>query len=237
MNIKSHTSFGLSITAAAALIVLATYVALMWTTARADTTYTNPVNPAISTTLGLGAQNSRVSTLQQFLASNSTIYPAGLVTGYYGPMTAAAVSQFQLAYNISPVGNVGPVTLAKMNTVIASGYGLDISAPIMSTAIISTTSNTATLSWTTNEFASGIIYYSTSPINSTEVSATNATQAGWDISANGNTLVLAANATSQSGTITNLQNNTTYYYMIKIMDRSGNVTVQPYNYGTFHTSN
>jgi peptidoglycan hydrolase-like protein with peptidoglycan-binding domain len=82
--------------------------------------------PSLTAQAGIGSKGTNVSNLQTFLASNPMIYPEGLVTGYYGGLTAQAVRNFQLYYGIDQVGNVGPITLAKLNSVIGNGYGLPL---------------------------------------------------------------------------------------------------------------
>lgn len=59
-----------------------------------------------------------VKNIQQFLIDKGFSIPVG-ATGYYGPQTRDAVSSFQHIYNISSTNNgnnVGPLTLAKMQT-------------------------------------------------------------------------------------------------------------------------
>ena len=70
-------------------------------------------------------RSTAVTNLQKFLKAMGTdIYPAGLVTGYYGPLTKAAVAKFQLKYGIvvnasTPgYGRVGPKTMAKINELL-----------------------------------------------------------------------------------------------------------------------
>src|SRR6185436_15994829 len=70
-----------------------------------------------------GMSGSDVSALQTFLAQDNTIYPQGLVTGYFGPLTFSAVSNFQSRNGIATVGRVGPITLAEINRQMASGMG------------------------------------------------------------------------------------------------------------------
>jgi len=62
-----------------------------------------------------GSSGDDVKILQALLASDSTIYPEGFITGYYGPVTAKAVIKFQEKHNLEKVGNVGPKTLKKLN--------------------------------------------------------------------------------------------------------------------------
>jgi peptidoglycan hydrolase-like protein with peptidoglycan-binding domain len=59
--------------------------------------------------LYLGESGSDVVALQQFLKQQGYFtYPT--VTGYFGPITEAAVKAFQKANNIDPIGTVGPQT-------------------------------------------------------------------------------------------------------------------------------
>ena len=84
---------------------------------------------AIVPTLGPGASGAGVSQLQTFLASNPAWYPQGLITGYYGSLTTAAVQAFQSAQGIvssgSPsttgYGQVGPRTAAAIQAQCGSG--------------------------------------------------------------------------------------------------------------------
>ena len=178
---------------------------------------------SISGQMGVGARGSGVMNLQAFLASNSWIYPQAIVSGYYGALTARAVAQFQIAYNLPPVGRVGPLTLATMNSVIAAGRGIDISAPIINTNVGLQRSNTsATITWSANEFARGKIYYSTTPLQLAEAvgSFTEPSIMGGAL----NMQSLTAQ-TNQSIILPNLQPSTTYYYMIVATDLSGNVSV------------
>jgi peptidoglycan hydrolase-like protein with peptidoglycan-binding domain len=70
-----------------------------------------------------GSRGDAVSNLQRALKSDSSIYPEGLVTGYFGPLTENAVKKFQAKNNIvsggdansTGYGAVGPKTNAKLN--------------------------------------------------------------------------------------------------------------------------
>lgn len=74
--------------------------------------------------LSQGMRDAEVSTLQSGLASDPTVYPEGLVTGYFGPLTRAAVIRYQEKYASeilasvglsAGTGFVGPSTRAKFN--------------------------------------------------------------------------------------------------------------------------
>ena len=77
--------------------------------------------------LARGSRGDEVRVLQEFLKNLSDIYPEGLVTGYFGPFTEAAVQRFQAFYGIVFLGNpattgyglVGPRTRAKLNELLS----------------------------------------------------------------------------------------------------------------------
>jgi len=59
------------------------------------------------------ATSTNVAFLQRFLTQRfSNYYPQGLVTGYYGNATQAAIKRYQAAHGISQTGYVGPLTRA-----------------------------------------------------------------------------------------------------------------------------
>jgi len=68
-----------------------------------------------------GMQGNDIRTLQQMLATDAEIYPEGLVTGYFGPMTKRAVQKFQQRAGIDQVGRVGPQTLSRINQIFQEG--------------------------------------------------------------------------------------------------------------------
>ena len=177
----------------------------------------------ITSSLDIGASGGQVTELQQFLAQDPSIYPEGLVTGYYGSLTQAAVERYQCQNGIvcsgSPettgYGRVGPSTMAAINTDMGtsdSGGGTpttaDVYAPIMSTDTIATTSTSATITWTTNENAhSRVMYgthwpflYATAPF----VSDSNFDK-------------------TQAVTLSGLTPNTTYHFVRESVDANGNI--------------
>ncbi|MDO8500028.1 MAG: peptidoglycan-binding protein [bacterium] len=79
------------------------------------------VSASFGSDLGLGSRGGDVTRLQQLLASDSSIYPEGTITGYYGNLTVKAVRAFQAKYGISQVGRVGPATRAKLSEVFGAG--------------------------------------------------------------------------------------------------------------------
>ncbi len=170
--------------------------------------------------LDVGMSGTDVSALQSFLAQDRTLYPQGLVTGYYGFLTKAAVSNFQRRNGIESVGRVGPITLAALNIQMAGGptSNTGVLAPSIASVTVSANTNNATVGWNTNEAAQGIVYYSTSPLTTYENNNS--------VSVSGQSAMANANfSTSQSVSLPNLQANTTYYYLIYATDQAGNVSV------------
>lgn len=161
--------------------------------------------------LDFGMTNSDVSSLQTFLSSFPAMYPSGLVTGYFGVATKAGVSAFQTANGLAAVGRVGPQTLATINAQmggVGGGTYDDVNAPIMNDETVTTTSNSATIVWTTNEGArSRIMFGTTWPFF--YATAPSVSTAGFGSTAN--------------ITITGLQSHSTYYYVRESVDSSGNV--------------
>ena len=164
----------------------------------------------IGQTLSLGSSGPDVVTLQTYLAADATLYPEGLITGYFGPLTQAAVIRFQARYGIEQVGRVGPITLAKLNALIGGGVivGSDEYAPIMTAIAASVGPNSATISWKTNESArSRVMYSSAYPF--LYASAASSADANMDL--------------DQSVTLSGLTRNTKYYYVLESIDASGNI--------------
>lgn len=184
---------------------------------------------ALNRQLQLGMSGTDVSVLQAFLAKDALVYPQGLVTGYFGFLTKAAVSNFQTKNGISSVGRVGPQTLPVLNLQIATGgMSVGTQAPMIYSVGINVNRNDTTVSWSTNELAKGVVYYSINPLMTYE------REVSVDVS--GSVAMSDTNfKTSQSVTLQNLQANTTYYYLVYTTDQSGNVSVTwP---SSFHTNN
>ncbi|MDP3784688.1 MAG: peptidoglycan-binding protein [bacterium] len=78
--------------------------------------------------LGNGSRGEEVGALQTILAKDPAIYPEGLVTGYFGPLTEAAVRRFQAKYSIVNSGDpqstgfglVGPKTRSKLDELLTA---------------------------------------------------------------------------------------------------------------------
>lgn len=78
--------------------------------------------------LAAGSQGTDVTTLQKFLASDASVYLEGIVSGYFGPKTRAAIQRFQEKYGIAKKGQqgygvVGPKTRAKLKELSSGSVG------------------------------------------------------------------------------------------------------------------
>ena len=177
----------------------------------------------LSRQLDIGSTGSDVTALQTFLAQDPTLYPQGLVTGYFGTLTAAAVSNFQARNGISNVGRVGPITLAALNAqmnngTVTGGVQSGTAGPAITGVSVSAGRNNALVNWNTNQYAQGVVYYSTVPLTTYE----NANS----VNVSGNTAMTDSGLhASQSVSLPNLSPNTTYYYLIYTTNQAGIVSV------------
>ncbi len=165
-----------------------------------------------------GNSGADVSSLQTFLAKDPTIYPQGLVTGYFGSLTKSAVSNFQARNGIATVGRVGPITLVAINARMNGGFGADVNAPRILAVTQTPGANSASIQWSTDEQAAGMVYYGTSWPSMTDT-ITHVTIVG---SVAMTDVLLRM---SQNVSISGLQPNTTYYYVIYSRDGSGNLQI------------
>lgn len=181
--------------------------------------------------LDLTMTGSDVSALQIFLAKDPTLYPQGLVTGYFGPLTSGAVARFQTRNGLDAVGRVGPLTLVKLNAQM--NYGMsDVNAPIISNATLSPSRNTATFSWNTGEASVGKVYYSKTPFSVNE--GTGSGSNGFYVS--GNVVSESSYLNNHNIVLQNLDPNTRYYYTIVSTDLMGNYNMTMVT-NTFTTTN
>ncbi|MEK7612926.1 MAG: peptidoglycan-binding domain-containing protein [Patescibacteria group bacterium] len=69
--------------------------------------------------LRMGSNGEDVRILQKILATDPSLYPEGLITGFFGPLTELAVKRLQAKLKIEQAGVVGPQTLARINELLA----------------------------------------------------------------------------------------------------------------------
>ncbi len=90
--------------------------------------FATPSFAPFKATLKRGMRNNDTKRLQELLASDPSIYPEGLITGYFGPLTEKAIQRFQSKNNIVSSGSpkstgyglVGPKTRAKLQEVFGN---------------------------------------------------------------------------------------------------------------------
>lgn len=193
----------------------------------------------LTRSLDLGSQGADVSELQTYYSADASIYPSGLVTGYFGALSASATQKFQTAQGIvsngtpasTGYGRVGPTTMARLNSLMGNNTQVSWdSAPILSTPTLQISSNSATISWATNEVSQGQVYYDTNPLQLNE--ATGPRQLPYVSGAyvyDGTSL-----QTNHSITLTNLKSDTTYYFLTRGVDSTGNMSMTMPN--SFHTN-
>lgn len=203
-------------------ITLVLLALLLGQTAGATLTVTNAVDMPVSvSTLKKGARGAEVTALQEQLKALAGIYPEGLVTGYFGTLTEKAVMRLQAQYSLEQVGFVGPRTRELLLKLSKLGiYSLDttmnsademnnpkVAPQIFELKSMVTSSTSAYVFWTTNKYTtSEFLYANTTPLASTTPT----------VSVDGNL------SFTHSVNVSNLQPNTTYYYMVRITDNRGN---------------
>jgi peptidoglycan hydrolase-like protein with peptidoglycan-binding domain len=74
-------------------------------------------NILISSPLKLGSSGEDVKLLQAVLSTDKSIYPSGIISGYYGDLTKQAVINFQQKYSLPQNGELDQQTLDKFNEV------------------------------------------------------------------------------------------------------------------------
>jgi len=74
-------------------------------------------NTLISSPLKLGSSGEEVKLLQAVLSTDKSIYPSGIISGYYGDLTKQAVINFQQKYNLPQTGELDQQTIDKFNEV------------------------------------------------------------------------------------------------------------------------
>lgn len=141
-----------------------------------------------------GMSGEDVELLQEILATDPDIYPEGLVTGYFGPLTHNAVKRLQKVANFEQVGQVGPKTLRRLNEILAEGAGSSGKVPpglLIAPGIRKKLAGTVPQPLPGQELPPGIakklesepeIPDTTAPVAVTDLSALNATASSVDLS-------------------------------------------------------
>lgn len=77
-----------------------------------------PSFTSIKKTLRRGDAGDDVRKLQEFLKTLPDIYPEGLVTGFFGPLTERATRRFHERQGLGSAGSAGPQTIARINEIM-----------------------------------------------------------------------------------------------------------------------
>jgi peptidoglycan hydrolase-like protein with peptidoglycan-binding domain len=199
---------------------------------------------SITSQLDLGDRGSEVTELQTYLATNASIYPEGLVTGYFGQLTKAAVERFQTTQGIvsqgtpatTGYGRVGPLTQAAINAKLASGGSPsgDVHTPTIRSVNVNTDNNGASITWTASEASMGKVYYSTSPINISNIFDSTGVFSGEPVVSGTLAQYDGLARVAHTVNINNLTPNTTYFYLAVVFDSSKNVSIT--SPASFHTT-
>ena len=101
----------------AQLKILQDRIAALTTSTESVQTAKSDIKDSLKLIRGLrqGMSGEDVAALQAILSADDSVYPEGIVSGFYGQLTANAVRKFQMKHGIEAVGFVGPKTLQKLN--------------------------------------------------------------------------------------------------------------------------
>lgn len=182
-----------------------------------------------------GMSGDDVKMLQEIMATDPDIYPEGKITGFFGSLTAKAVKRLQEKFCLEKVGQVGPKTISKINELLQEGAGSsgkippglltapgirkkfcltatttpDTTAPVISEVLAANiTATSAVVKWTTNEKATGKVWYGTA----TPLTITTSTLYVFS----------GEKELSHHLTLTGLTASTSYYYIVSSSDAAGN---------------
>ena len=99
--------------------------------------------PRIGRTLKSGVSGDDVSRLQQYLATDRSVYPEALVSGYFGSLTQAAVQRWQIKYNIVASGDAASTGFGQVGPRTAAAIALQCSTTVTTPAGSGTQVNNA----------------------------------------------------------------------------------------------
>ena len=80
-------------------------------TSTTATTTATTLTPNAIGFLHMGDNGRRVRLLQMILAADPSIYPQGIISGFFGKLTSDALKRYQKKHGLDQVGFVGPETL------------------------------------------------------------------------------------------------------------------------------
>lgn len=183
----------------------------------------NNARDKIERKLTLGSVGRDVEVLQRLLGSDMTIYPEGLITGFFGNLTKKAVQVLQERIGLEPIGSVGPKTLAFFDNILAG--------PTPSLLFAAVGGSSSVLNAPTSLTASAV------PNQSVQLGwyDTNTNESGYKIERSQSALinfvtVATTGINAASYTDAGLAFSTTYYYRVRAFKKSGNkITYSSYS--------
>ena len=157
-----------------------------------------------------------------------------ILVNYYRDSTVASSTKYYYKVatedghgNVSYLSSVvGPGVANGAQDFGEGGGGTEAAPPVISNIQINNTeTNSATIDWTTDELSDSEVYYKVSSV-----------WPGTSTSAYTDSQGVPSMVTSHSVTISNLQPNTQYYFLVKSTDPYNNIGTASYSSSTFETS-
>lgn len=76
--------------------------------------------PVLTQSLQYGDTNTDIEKVQKLLATDPSIYPYGVASGFFGPKTQEAIRNFQARFGLDTVGVIGPATKSLLELFLAA---------------------------------------------------------------------------------------------------------------------
>lgn len=181
----------------------------------------------INRSLQRGITGDDVKGLQIFLSQFPSIYPEGLVTGYFGALTESAVKKWQAQQGIESIGIVGPKTTARINEIIEHGAGQSgvvppglikapgvqstiqiptIVSPVVSpVGVVTVVTPASTQSLTTGQISAPSAPTTVTTPNTTNTATTNTTTATTSTTPTATTTTVVTTVNTAAPVISNIQ--------------------------------
>jgi peptidoglycan hydrolase-like protein with peptidoglycan-binding domain len=81
------------------------------------------LSTVLKTGLREGMSDDDIKKIQEVLATDPSIYPEGMITGYYGRLTVEALMRFQTRHGLPVTGELDTETKALLETYLAEKFG------------------------------------------------------------------------------------------------------------------
>ncbi len=89
------------------------------------------IRATLSDSLQEGMKHEDVREIQRLLATDPEIYPEGLTTGYYGPLTKEALKRFQMKHKLEVTGEINEDTKHLLEEYLSEKFGDNIPAGLL----------------------------------------------------------------------------------------------------------